>query len=67
VGVEGGGGGGALVATTAADNGGLIMTEDVEKNGFCVFSILMSQGGRLSGRPNCSRRFPSIRFLLQQS
>jgi hypothetical protein len=30
------------VATTAADNGGLIMTEGVEKNGFCVFSILMS-------------------------
>jgi hypothetical protein len=27
---------------TAADNGGLIMTEGVEKNGFCVFSILMS-------------------------
>ena len=30
------------MATTAADNGGLIMTEGVEKNGFCVFSILMS-------------------------
>ena len=30
------------MAMTAADNGGLIMTEGVEKNGFCVFSILMS-------------------------
>jgi hypothetical protein len=27
----------------------------------------VKKGGRLSGRPNCSRRFLSIRFLLQQS
>ena len=52
------------VAAVALGGG---MTKKVwwnKTNMLCYLNYDVGWGGRLSGRPNCSRRFPSVRFLF---